>query len=547
LDGYLIAGLASLIYVAILLAGRRLGIWRKLNISLYGPVMIIKTTRGSRLVERLARPGRCWAVYGRVAIFVTLIAAVGTTLFLVYLATNIGEGIETPESLPGQSIDLPPPGTLVLTIYVVFSFVVAIVLHEYAHGILSVVGKIRLTSMGVLMLVVPIGAFVEPDDKQLKASSRSTRAGVYAAGPAANIFFAILCFALLVGVVGPGATPVASGAVVIDVAENSPAAIYGIGPWSEVLSVEGQLVRNGSQMSLVSFAVPGELVTVELLSESETRMMEVPGGVVAHTVFEGPGLDAGLEPGMIVKNLDDQPVNSISEFRSITENSSRTEPVNITVLRFGEDPATGMGGYFEDPTIRTINLTSKWLYYRTHYPWVNREQYRNVSYMAISASALGVWTEDPEFLTDVVADPLRSSDGGSIGARLERFISLPFIGYSPVVEPASDLYAPSGVMSFIPGDIFWILLNTLYWLFWANLVLGLTNVLPAFPFDGGYVLRDAIRGAAHWWWQRLTGLDRAIGRKTASDAEVDAFMWFLSGMVILIMVYILVAGLWKGL
>jgi membrane-associated protease RseP (regulator of RpoE activity) len=545
LNGYLIAATAALLYAAILLAGHRLGVWKRLNISLYGPIMILKTKRGTRFIEYLARPKKFWSAYGRLSVIVTLTATAITTLFLLYLAANTGERVETPESPQGQSIELPSAGYLITGIYVVVSFAIAILIHEYAHGIQSIVGKIRLTSMGILMMVVPIGAFVEPDDKELKASTPSRRASVYAAGPAANIFFAIACFALLAGVVGPYADPVAEGAVVIDIAENSPAALYGFSTWSEVVSVEGEPVKNGTQMTLVSFAEPGEMVSVEVLFGSERRTVEVPGGVVAHRVFDGPGHDAGLEPGMIIESLDDQPINSISEFRSITENASRTQPVNISVLSYGEDPVTGSDGFFEERAIKTVNLTSKWLYYRTHYPWANREVFRNVSYMAISASALGVWTEDPEFLTEVVATPFTSD--GSVGANFQRFMSLPFIGYSPVVHPATDLYAPSGVMSFVPSGLYWVLLNTLYWLFWANLVLGLTNVLPAFPFDGGYVLRDTIRGVASWWWLRLTGLDRAIGRKTATDAEVDAFMWFVSGMVILIVVYILVTGLWGRL
>ncbi|MEM3059837.1 MAG: site-2 protease family protein, partial [Methanomassiliicoccales archaeon] len=29
-----------------------------------------------------------------------------------------------------------------------------------------------------------------------------------------------------------------------------------------------------------------------------------------------------------------------------------------------------------------------------------------------------------------------------------------------------------------------------YWIFWINLMVGLTNVLPAVPLDGGYLFRD---------------------------------------------------------
>jgi hypothetical protein len=40
---------------------------------------------------------------------------------------------------------------------------------------------------------------------------------------------------------------------------------------------------------------------------------------------------------------------------------------------------------------------------------------------------------------------------------------------------------------------------------------------------------------------RLTGLDRTIGRKPVTDAQIDALMWFVSGAVIIMGIYILLA------
>jgi membrane-associated protease RseP (regulator of RpoE activity) len=34
--------------------------------------------------------------------------------------------------------------------------------------------------------------------------------------------------------------------------------------------------------------------------------------------------------------------------------------------------------------------------------------------------------------------------------------------------------------------------NTAYWLFWLNVMLGATNALPAVPLDGGYIFKDGI-------------------------------------------------------
>ncbi len=34
----------------------------------------------------------------------------------------------------------------------------------------------------------------------------------------------------------------------------------------------------------------------------------------------------------------------------------------------------------------------------------------------------------------------------------------------------------------------------MYWLFWLNLMVGLTNALPAVPLDGGYIFKDSLDG-----------------------------------------------------
>ena len=65
-------------------------------------------------------------------------------------------------------------------------------------------------------------------------------------------------------------------------------------------------------------------------------------------------------------------------------------------------------------------------------------------------------------------------------------------GYNPIVSPFTDSYIITGPLSFIPDDIFWIIINALYWIFWINLAVALFNVLPIGPFDGGLLFNDAM-------------------------------------------------------
>jgi len=64
--------------------------------------------------------------------------------------------------------------------------------HELSHGIISRIEKIKIKSLGVLLLLFLPGAFVEPDEKQLKKSKLSTRLKVYSAGSFANLIVAAI-------------------------------------------------------------------------------------------------------------------------------------------------------------------------------------------------------------------------------------------------------------------------------------------------------------------------------------------------------------------
>lgn len=88
--------------------------------------------------------------------------------------------------------------------YWIISVAVVIVIHEFSHGLIARLHKIRVKSsglafLGILIPIIP-AAFVEPDEKQLRKSSRFKQLSVYAAGPFANIVFGFLflgIFALL--------------------------------------------------------------------------------------------------------------------------------------------------------------------------------------------------------------------------------------------------------------------------------------------------------------------------------------------------------------
>ncbi len=535
--------LISAIYAGIVLVGRWMKLWGRLGIKFYGPIMMLRTSRGRAFIARLGSRKRAWNAYGLISVVISVAMTAVISAFLaweIYTTYKARSFMDLSGELPFGQMHIDPAVT---AIYVIVGISVAVLAHELSHGILSFVSGIKLRSIGVLLLVVPIGAFVEPDDEELKAASRPKRLKVFAAGPAANTIVATIFMVILLGILMPSVRPVADGPVVVGVAPNSPADISGIRVWSALTELNGEPISTGSFRS-VSFAMPGELVSVNLTYKHHRQVLALPGGVVVSSVSDGPAFNARVEPGMIIARLNGTVIHSVAELQSVVENSTRNSPVNITVLRFGHDTTGGVNWFVEDSSIRSVNLTSKWLYYRLHFPSLNKEEYRNVSFIGITSSPLGIVVADPRTVLGPVTHPLGSRGGPD--ARVTeflRYLGLPFFGYAPTVSPEADLYEPSGIMSAMPADVFWVVSNLCYWIFWANLMLALTNALPAVPMDGGMVVSDLTKGLAKRLGDRLSGLDLIIGKKPISERQVDRFMVALTVAMAIVIGYLV---LWQA-
>jgi len=135
--------------------------------------------------------------------------------------------------LPGITIDLE------MFLYMLPSISLAIVAHELFHAIAARADKIPIKSAGILFAIGTIfGAFVEPDEEKVKNSSLASRARLYMAGITANMFLALLFFAVL-SVFGTQ-----YAVLVTSVQINSPAYNAGIQPGDVILEVDGHKIHS---------------------------------------------------------------------------------------------------------------------------------------------------------------------------------------------------------------------------------------------------------------------------------------------------------------
>ena len=190
--------LAALAIFILLLAG--IIYYKRRRLIINGILIMYKTERGKDSISSLAsRWPRFWHHFGTLSI----ITAVGATILVVYSLLTATVGILS-GGPPALALVLPgtgysqAPGALFFPWYVwVIAIGIMFIPHELSHGVMCRRYKIKVKSVGLMLLAVLPGAFVEPDENQLKKSKLSTRLRIYSVGSFVNIITALIFLVIL--------------------------------------------------------------------------------------------------------------------------------------------------------------------------------------------------------------------------------------------------------------------------------------------------------------------------------------------------------------
>jgi membrane-associated protease RseP (regulator of RpoE activity) len=269
-----------LLLIALLLAAyaliafyiHREKLWQE-NITFYGPLMAIKTDRVG-FFDRFIPFCAFFRLYGTLGVIMVVLVSVVMTAMLLFSIQHIvfqrppltmANDPKNVLAIPGVNDFIP------FTFAVWFGLLITMIVHEFGHAILCRVEGIRVKSMGVLVAAIPIGAFVEPDEEDQEKSTGLPKMRMFGAGITNNILVGILCFALMIALLGfavPVATPLIKGVYV-----DSPAHTAGLPPNSIIREVNGVPVSNRADVTaILDKTKPGE--TIPLLVENKGTSQE---------------------------------------------------------------------------------------------------------------------------------------------------------------------------------------------------------------------------------------------------------------------------------
>lgn len=227
------------------------------------PVIMWKTQRLRGLISRISNfSPTFWRWYMNVGIVV----AFGAMIFITgTLISSLPSVFDTPAvSIVIPGVEMPGSSIYVPFFYGLIALASVLIVHEFSHGIQSVGEKISIKSIGLLLFAIIPGAFVEPDEDELKAAKKSSRLRVYAAGSVANMSLAVIAI-LLVSLISAGIPYYfAEDGIAIDrIVSDSPS--DGILKEGMVLeAVDNHTIGNATDYTnIVSSYSPGDNVTVK--------------------------------------------------------------------------------------------------------------------------------------------------------------------------------------------------------------------------------------------------------------------------------------------
>ena len=345
-----------------------------------------------------------------------------------------------------------------------------------------------------------------PSPDSFYAKSVGKRSAIAFAGPFANLLLAAAIFAVFFVVVGQRYTPVEIGTV----RDGSPAAVAGLEPGDRLVELDGSRVDRFEELQFTLLQSVGEPITlaverggeqleftvkpeiIEVLDAFDRPQQLGDIGVrpftpasVAQVVVGSPAESGGLQAGDKIVRIGDEAIESFDHLRSIVEQSAGI-PLAFIVERGGGEVALTV-------TPNDVNGTGR--------IGVYPEEQTAFRDLGVAES---IWA-GIEHTYALAAANLRAIGQMIVGARSTEQLSGP-VGIAVMSRSVLE----RGVSGFIEFAAL------------ISIALGLINLFPIPPLDGGHLLYNGLEAAFR---RPLTAKIQQIGATVGLTLVIALMVW----------------------
>ncbi len=173
-------------------------IYDRKNVQFSYGISIRRWNKGLHLIDDFVKKHRkIVTTVGNISAVAGVVGGIVGFLFLVLVTVNMQQafGLVLP-SVSGYQY--PGPVLSIPFWYWIVGIFLIIATHESAHAIYSRLEGVKVKNYGIiLLLLLPLGAFVDPDDRQMKKLQTIKKLRIFSAGSFTNLLTAALMFGLL--------------------------------------------------------------------------------------------------------------------------------------------------------------------------------------------------------------------------------------------------------------------------------------------------------------------------------------------------------------
>lgn len=380
---------------------------------------------------------------------------------------------------------------IVLTIIIFLAALfLALVLHELGHFVAAKRAGVKVEEFGIglpprifgirrgetiySVNAIPVGAFVKTageDDptvpRSLAGKPPFTRLGVYLAGPVGNFILAFVLLSVFYAL--PYSVISSNGLVVYSVVDDAPAQTAGVGPGDIILEVAGRPIhRLGDITNTLTESEQDEVALLLLRNGREEELSLVPvldpdskrpvigvylwWNMVDHVDQNSPAYEANFRPRDAVYSVNGQVAydgEAVSHALSATEAGDN---ISVVLLRDGKMISTSLTNVNYE-SLPGVDMRWVKTYFEKERIPVWRALYQGASFVI----------HMPAFIIEAIPMIRQSPDTALVGP----------IGAGQLMVEVVRTYGFS---------------NTVFMAGLISLGIGIFNLLPVPPLDGGGML-----------------------------------------------------------
>ena len=259
-------------------------------------------------------------------------------------------------------------------------------------------------------------------------------------------------------------------------------------------------------------------------------------GVHANGIIEDTAAaDSGLQPWEIITHFDGTPVPTAGDMTEQLDAHSAGDTVNLTVLSHPNE------NQLRTERVISVTLSSKWDYLKSQNMTDSEiesmgvdedDAFLGVSGMSSGSSGIDrlvgpmAWETDQPLYVD------------ALGVAVQPFvligIPIGFEGQIMTPQEMEFIEADGWLGDILGTTVLMAIITLLFWFIWWNFGLGLANLIPIIPFDGGHLMKDflgVVVGGIHRFTRHPHALKTEL---TVSKISSFSSLFLFMGLLLII-------------